>query len=111
LGAILVTSPQRLAAKAAAHECSCAVDGRFGAWKLIAEAVEELAAKKGLGVRRYYQRTNENTNGLLRQYFPKGTNFLSIPELPHSIALRLNQRPRKTLGFETPTNKLRKVLH
>ena len=42
--------------------------------------------------------SNENTNGLLRQYFPMGTD------------LRLNQRPRKTLGFETPADRLRAVL-
>jgi IS30 family transposase len=47
--------------------------------------------------------TNENTNRLLRQYFPKGTDLshYSQTEL-NTIALRLNQRPRKTLGFQTP---------
>src|SRR6202030_2486069 len=51
--------------------------------------------------------TNENTNLLLRQYFPRGTD-LSIHSQAHldRIALRLNQRPRKTLGFETPASKL-----
>ena len=52
--------------------------------------------------------TNENTNGLLRQYFPKGTNLSvhSQKEL-NQVALRLNQRPRKTLGFHSPIEKLR----
>jgi len=56
--------------------------------------------------------SNENTNGLVRQYFPRGTDFsrISQPYL-NAIALRLNQRPRKTLGFETPADKLRAVLH
>jgi len=51
--------------------------------------------------------TNENTNGLLRQYFPKGTELshYSQAEL-NRIALQLNQRPRKTLGFQDPASKL-----
>ncbi len=51
-----------------------------------------------------YQRgTNENTNGLIRQYFPKGTNFQNIshPELRHVENL-LNNRPRECLDFDTP---------
>src|ERR1700684_3715427 len=51
--------------------------------------------------------TNENTNLLLRQYFPRGTDLsgYSQEQLDH-VSLRLNQRPRKTLGFQTPASKL-----
>ena len=56
--------------------------------------------------------SNENTNGLLRQYFPRGTDLARVPRAQlKAIAMRLNQRPRKTLGFETPAGKLREVLH
>jgi IS30 family transposase len=51
--------------------------------------------------------TNENTNGLLRQYFPKKTDLSGYSQAHlNKVALRLNQRPRKTLGFETPASKL-----
>lgn len=51
-----------------------------------------------------YQRgTNENTNGLIRQYFPKGTDFRHIThDEVREAEQRLNNRPRKCLGFRTP---------
>ena len=50
---------------------------------------------------------NENTNGLLRQYFPKRTDLSGYSQAElDKVALRLNQRPRKTLGFETPADRL-----
>jgi IS30 family transposase len=51
--------------------------------------------------------TNENTNLLLRQYFPRGTDLSGYSQAQlNQVALRLNQRPRKTLGFQTPASKL-----
>ena len=47
--------------------------------------------------------SNENTNGLLRQYMPKGMNLSGLSQLQlNAIARQLNERPRKTLGFHTP---------
>ena len=51
--------------------------------------------------------SNENTNLLLRQYFPRGTDLSLFSQAQlDQVSLRLNQRPRKTLGFQTPASKL-----
>ena len=55
--------------------------------------------------------TNENTNRLLRQYLPKKTNLAVYSQVElNRVARRLNERPRKTLGFQTPADKLSEVL-
>ncbi|BCB68419.1 hypothetical protein BLJIH1_07110 [Bifidobacterium longum] len=55
--------------------------------------------------------TNENTNGLLRQYFPKGTDLSVYPEdYLDAVAEELNDRPRKTLGFMKPSEKIIELL-
>jgi transposase, IS30 family len=77
------------------------------------------ALEKELGVDIYFSRTytpndraiNENTNGLFRQYLPKGTDFTTLTQdhLNH-ILDRLNNRPRKKLGFRTPREALEQAL-
>ena len=88
-------------------------------WDQGAEMAQHarLRAETGLAVyfcdpRSPWQRgTNENTNGLLRQYFPKGTDLAAhgATELS-AVALSLNTRPRKTLGWRTPAEALAEIL-
>ena len=75
------------------------------------EFAEHVQISKALGIAYYFAHpysawergTNENTNGLLRQYFPKSTSFLAITEAEIDHAMhQLNHRPRKILGFRTP---------
>jgi len=55
--------------------------------------------------------SNENTNGLLRQYFPKGVSIDDVSQTEfNAVARRLNGRPRKTLGFQTPAEKFSAIV-
>jgi IS30 family transposase len=55
--------------------------------------------------------SNENTNGLLRQYFPKGLNISGYSQAQlNAVARRLNERPRKTLDYETPAERFSQLV-
>ncbi|WP_246774998.1 IS30 family transposase [Bradyrhizobium diazoefficiens] len=88
-------------------------------WDQGAEMAQHDRLKIDAGIQVYFcdphspwQRgTNENTNGLLRQYFPKGTDLSlhSVDEIS-AVAAALNARPRKTLGWKTPAEALDALL-
>lgn len=78
---------------------------------------EKFTVKSGMPVyfcdpRSPWQRgTNENTNGLLRQYFPKGTDLSGYSQADlDAVAAELNDRPRQTLGWKSPRYKLDELL-
>jgi len=88
-------------------------------WDQGAEMAQHEKLKSDTGIDVYFcdpqspwQRgSNENTNGLLRQYFPKGTDLSQHPpDQLDAVAFTLNNRPRKTLEWQTPAEVLDKIL-
>src|SRR5664280_174593 len=78
---------------------------------------KEIETKTGLTVyfadpyAAWQRGTNENTNGLLRFYFPKGTDFRHISEKEVALVVKkLNNRPRKCLNYQTPYEVYRQAI-
>lgn len=81
------------------------------AWREIEKATG-LSCYLARAYHSWERGTNENTNGLIRDYFPKGTDFTMISEETLALVERaLNTRPRKRLGYRTPLEALGVALH
>jgi IS30 family transposase len=88
-------------------------------WDRGVELARHQAITAATGIQVYFadpyspwQRgSNENTNGLLREYLPKGTDLsLTTPAQIQAIATQLNDRPRKRLGYRTPAEEFSRLL-
>ena len=113
-------STEHVVDRLAAHVCTLPVQLRRSlTWDRGHEMAEHVRFSIDTGVAVYFcdpkspwQRgTNENTNGLLRQYFPKRASLAGYSQDDlDAVAERLNGRPRRTLGWMTPSEKLAEVL-
>ncbi|MGQ7244862.1 IS30 family transposase [Salinicola sp. V024] len=115
-GYLLAARLPRITATGAAKTMVRLLSPRRGAVYTItldngSEFAEHREVAKAVSAKTYfcdpycsYQRgTNENTNGLIRQYFPKGTDFRKVTDSPlRRVVTKLNDRPRKRLGYRTP---------
>lgn len=127
-GAVIATMVERksrftVVSKAKDKTTKAVVDGIIEQMKPLSSLVETITFDNGKEFSSHHRLTealesdiyfakpyhswerglNENTNGLLRQYFPKKTNFDNIADLEfHRAAEKLNNRPRKCLGYFTP---------
>lgn len=98
------TLKRRFAALPSSLRASLTLDrGSENAWALEPDPVFGLTRYFTHPYSAWERGTNENTNGLIRWYFPKGTDFATIPEETLAeVETALNSRPRKRLGWRTP---------
>ena len=67
------------------------------------QIIARIIVKYSVPFHSWERGANENTNGLIRQYIPKGTDFSELTdEMLAEIEWKLNHRPRKSLGYRTP---------
>src|SRR5688572_17508905 len=112
---LLAMAPKPFATRSHAPSSPCPNNCRSLAWDQGAEMAQHERLKIDAGIQVYFcdpqspwQRgTNEDTNGLLRQYFTKGTDLsTNSAEQLAAVATALNARPRKTLGWKSPAEAL-----
>jgi IS30 family transposase len=85
------------------HTLTCDRGKEFGEQDAHLEALTQMRVYRAHPYHSWERGCNENWNGLLRKYFPKGTDFATItPECLEHVVDKLNHRPRKRLNYLTP---------